>query len=146
VLVALGAGRHFRRSFRTWEENAVPDVVFEVVSEATSREDVGDKRAVYEQLGIPEYFLFDPESRFLDPPLQGYRLAGGAYAALVPGPGGALPSAELGVSLVPQANLLRLADPRTGQLVPTRRERIDELNAEVERLRALLEGGQPNGG
>jgi Uma2 family endonuclease len=74
VLVALGAGKHPRRSFRTWEEGAVPDVVFEIASARTWPEDLGKKWATYERLRVPEYFVFDPEGPFLRPPLRGFRL------------------------------------------------------------------------
>src|SRR5438552_267518 len=50
VLVALGVGNHQRRSFRTWEENAIPNVLFEVSSETTHDEDLGPKRDIYERL------------------------------------------------------------------------------------------------
>ena len=51
-----------RRSFFSWEEGgAVPAVVFEMASRSTWREDVDEKFDRYEQLGVREYFLFDPE-------------------------------------------------------------------------------------
>src|SRR6266487_5983479 len=59
VLVAKGVGKHQRRSFRTWEENTVPNVVFEVSSEKTWEVDLYDKRLDYQRLKIAEYFLFD---------------------------------------------------------------------------------------
>jgi Uma2 family endonuclease len=163
VLVALGVGRQRRRSFRTWEEGAVPSVLFEVSSEGTYREDLGEKRSLYERLGVPEYFLFDPEGQWLRPVLQGFRLAGGAYAALPPAPDGSLRSAQLGLRLVPEGTRLRLVDACTGAPVPTRAERIEHerqraeaerqradaerhraagFAAEVERLRALRAQGQ----
>src|SRR5207247_7233136 len=37
------------------------------------------KPDLYARLGVSEYFLFDPTHEYLDPPLQGYRLIGGAY-------------------------------------------------------------------
>ena len=74
VLVAKGVGNHFRLSFRVWEENAMPHVLFEIASRSTWREDVGEKRTLYASLGVQEYFLFDPEGVCLDPRLQGFRL------------------------------------------------------------------------
>jgi len=147
VLVTLGVGNHQRRSFRVWEEGKVPDVLFEIASESTWREDVGAKRQLYEQLGIREYFLFDPEGLYLNPPLQGFRLSpAGSYVSIQPGQGGALESLALGLLLVPQGNVLRVADLQTGQLFPTRaeraeqaEERAEQAEAEVERLRQLLQ-------
>ena len=67
ILVARGVGNHRRRSFRVWEEGKLPCVLFEVASKNTWREDVGPKYELYARLGIPEYFLFDPEDRYINP-------------------------------------------------------------------------------
>jgi Uma2 family endonuclease len=144
-LVARGVvGKHLRRSFRVWEEGLVPQVLFEISSENTWREDLGDKRTTYERFGVREYFLFDPEGEWLDPPLQGFRLVDGAYTPIQPNPDGSLDSVELNLRLVPQDILLRLVDLQTGQMVPTRLERIElarelaKVLAEVARLRTQL--------
>ena len=42
-----------------------PDFVLEVVSRSTWREDVGRKRQVYERLGVPEYWQYDPTGEYL---------------------------------------------------------------------------------
>src|SRR5262249_37508146 len=102
VLVAKGVGKHQRRSFRTWEENTVPCVVFEISSEKTWEVDLYEKRIDYRRLGIGEYFLFDPESRFLNPPLQGFRLAKRKYVPIPLAPDGSLTSQELGLRLLPE--------------------------------------------
>ncbi len=157
VLVALGVGNHRRRSFRTWEEGAVPNVVFEISSEATYREDLAAKRAAYQGVGVPEYFLFDPEGEWLSPQLQGFRLVNRAYVALQPAADGSLVSAQLGLRLVPEGAMLRLIDLKTGAPIPTRQEQIeqqrqraddekrraDDLAAEVARLRAALGQAPP---
>ncbi len=138
VLVALRVGRHPRRSFRTWEEGTVPHVVFEIASERTHQVDRGEKRQAYESIGVPEYFLFDPEGRWHQPVLQGFRLVQGAYVALQPAADGSLVSAQLGLRLVPERTMLRLVDLRTGAPVPTRQERIEQERerADSERKRA----------
>ena len=130
VLVALGASTHSRQSYRVWEEGRLPDVVFEIASESTHAEDTGDKFQVYQSLGIREYFLFDPQGRFYDPPLIGYHLVRGRYARIRPVEGAALPSRRLGVWLVAQGNELRLIDPATREMIPTRREHIEQLEEE----------------
>ena len=71
ILVARGVGSHRRRSFRVWEEETLPCVLFEILSRNTWRQDVGPKRTLYAQIGIPEYFLFDPEDRYVHPALPG---------------------------------------------------------------------------
>jgi Uma2 family endonuclease len=164
ILIALNAGNHQRRSFRVWEEGALPDVVFEISSENTWQEDVGPKRALYQRLGIPEYFLFDAEHRWLNPALQGFCLTSGVYVPIPPGPGDSLTSAVLGVRFEPQGAMLRVIDNQTGVPVATRQERaeeaearaeeaetrarranerIEQLTAELERLRAQLGQNEP---
>jgi Uma2 family endonuclease len=138
VLVARGVGGHRRRSFRVWEEGTSPCVLFEVASKKTWREDVGPKRTLYARIGIREYFVFDPEAKYVRPPLQGFRLRKGAYVRIRPAADGSLASKELGLRMVREGPMLRLIDVRTGQPIPTRHERADELAAEVERLRAEL--------
>jgi Uma2 family endonuclease len=160
VLGARGvAGKHPRRSYRLWEERVRPCTLFEIASRKTWRQDLGEKRDLYAQLRIPEYFVFDPEGRYLDPVFQGFRTRGGVSVAMRPSADGSLTSRQLGLRLVPEGAMLRLIDLRSGQPVRTRAEqaeqekqrakhekrrarlqkqRADELAAEVERLRAEL--------
>jgi len=61
VMVVKGVdGTYQRRSFKTWEERAVPSFILEITSDETAEEDLGPKRELYERLGVREYFLFDP--------------------------------------------------------------------------------------
>ena len=64
-MLIKGVGKHERRSFRTWEEKAVPCVIFEITSEEGREVDAVEKPAVYARLGVKEYFLFDPERAYL---------------------------------------------------------------------------------
>jgi Uma2 family endonuclease len=138
VLVAKNVGKHKRRSFRVWEEKTFPSVLFEVASRKTWRNDIGEKRELYAQLRIKEYFVFDPEGRYLDPPLQGFRSVNGKSVPITPNPDGSLLSKELGLYLVPEDSSLRFLDAKTGAPIPTRLERADQEKerAEQERLRA----------
>jgi Uma2 family endonuclease len=165
VMVAKGVvGKHNRRSFRSWEEKTKPCVIFEIVSERTVEEDLGEKKTLYAQLGVAEYFVFDPEGPYLDPPFQGFRLVRGKYKKLAADSDGSLVSQQLGIRLVPEGTLLRLIDITTGKPKLTRAERADRaeqkaqrasqkakrdrdrakaLEAEIKRLRSML--GQANG-
>jgi hypothetical protein len=62
-----------------WEEGKGPDLVVEVTSRSTQREDREKKWQVYTALGVREYLLFDPLGEYLRPVLQGYRLVEGSY-------------------------------------------------------------------
>jgi Uma2 family endonuclease len=126
TMVVLGAGSGRRRSFFSWrEQNPIPNAVFEMASENTWREDLGEKKALYQRLRVPEYFIFDPLAEFLDPPLRGFRLRGRTYRPLRPAADLGLSSKELGLRLVPEDTLLRLIDAATGEKVLTREDRIE---------------------
>jgi Uma2 family endonuclease len=139
VMVVKGVDKHFRRVFKSWEEgDARPRVTFEIVSGRTARNDRGPKRRQYQRLRVPEYFLFDPEGRYLRPVLQGYRLRGPRYARLKPAADGSLLSEELGLRLLAEGSMLRLLEARTGLPIWTRDERAAHAarRAEEEKRRA----------
>ncbi len=59
-----------------------------------------EKPKLYAELGIREYFLFDPTEDYLDPPLQGYRLINGEHVAIERAADGSLVSQELELRLM----------------------------------------------
>jgi Uma2 family endonuclease len=139
AFVVKGTSKHLRRTFKLWEEKVAPCVVFEITSSSTRLEDLGGKRALYEMLGVREYFLFDPLGEYLSPQLQGFRLEGAYFQPLELSPEGTFFSQELGLILRPQGSLLRLADPETGQALPTLDEAVDLALAEMERAQVEAE-------
>ena len=76
-----------RQSFRL-EEDGPPDLVLEILSARTWKRDIGNKRTLYETMGIGEYWLYDPGGRCLRGAarVQGFRLVGTRYAAITPEP------------------------------------------------------------
>jgi Uma2 family endonuclease len=167
-LVARGvAGKHKRRSYRLWEEKKVPCTLFEIASRRTWRIDLNEKPNLYAEIGVKEYFIFDPEYKYLKPVLQGFRRVKGKAVPLKPAGDGSLVSKELGLTLIPEGEMLRFIDLTTGKPLLTRveraeqeqrekeqehrraeelaerakheRQRADELAVEVARLRRLLE-------
>jgi Uma2 family endonuclease len=149
--VVFGVPKKDRLNYLTWEEGKGPDVVIELTSKTTKREDVVTKHALYrDTLKVKEYFLFDPFEDYLDPSMQGFRLRAGQYQPIRM-KDGRLPSQQLGLHLERSGHSLRLWDPTIGTWLPTpdetieaERERADHLAAEVERLRKLL-ANQKNG-
>ncbi len=144
-LVAKKVGKHLRRSFRTWEEKTIPCTLFEIASKKTWRTDLGEKRQLYARLRVKEYFVFDPEGRYLDPVLQGFRSVNGQSVPMKPASDGSLISKELGLRLVPEGRMLRLVDLATGKPILTRLERAEQerqraqearQSARIEKLRA----------
>lgn len=128
-----------RRVFKTWEENRVPDVVFEVTSRGTSSQDIVDKPKIYEQIGVSEYFLYDPNGKYLRPPLQGFRLVNGILTE-IPSKEGAWRSEQLGVELQLNAGQLQMTDVGTGELLQTEAEaEYDRAEAEYGRAESERE-------
>ena len=125
VFVVKGIAKHDRRIYKLWEEKAAPCVVFEITSRSTRLEDLGTKRALYEMLGVREYYLFDPLDEYLRPRLQGFKLVAGIYQPVKPSLDGSLLSRELGLVLRPDGKLLRLVDPATGEPLPTLDEAVN---------------------
>ena len=99
VFVTCGVERKQRRTYRIWEEGWPPQFVLEFSSERTYRNDLRDKKALYAEIGIAEYFLCDVEGRYLPTPLMGFRLAGSDYDAIPPYADGSVPSVSLGLEL-----------------------------------------------
>jgi Uma2 family endonuclease len=125
-----------RRTIKTWEEGKAPDVVFEITSRKTKTEDIRTKRALYEELGVREYFLFDPENDYLRPPLQGFKLVSGRY---VPLGGETLHSELLGVDLRVVEGELRLFNAATGELLLDEAESAEKIEEQTEKIEEQTE-------
>jgi hypothetical protein len=128
----------FRRSFRVWKEGKAPDLVIEVTSKKTRKEDLHKKFEIYRDvLKVQEYFLFDPTEEYLDPSMRGYRLVSGKYEE-IPWVLGALPSEVLGLHLQRHGIELRFFDPATGKLLPIGEDlerQVQEREQEIAALR-----------
>jgi Uma2 family endonuclease len=123
-----------RRTYKIWVEGKSPDLVIETTSRKTRKKDMQKKPDLYEQLGIKEYFLFDPHQEYLVPQLQGYRLTPAGYRRIEAGTGGELSSVELGLRLSIKDGLLQFHRLDTGERLLSRAER-----AEWERAARLRE-------
>ena len=137
VFVVFGAASHERNVYKLWEEPKAPDFVLEVASENTWREDLGRKRALYAELGVREYWLFDPKDEYFDPVLQGLVLRDGAYRplpALMENGARTIRSEVLGLDLRAERGVLRFRDPASGQYLKSHAE---SAAAEAEATKAL---------
>ena len=122
VFVVFGAAKHKRMVYKLWEEPKAPDFVLEVASENTWQQDLGRKRALYAELGVREYWLFDPRDEYFDPVLQGLGLRGRAYRPLparVESGARTIRSEVLGLDLRVENQALRFRDTGSGQDLQT---------------------------
>jgi Uma2 family endonuclease len=145
VFVVRGIEKKDRDHYLVWKEGKGPELVIEITSKSTRREDQKKKKELYrEVLKVSEYFQFDPTEDYLKPPLQGFRLVGEVYAPIV-AVSGRLPSDVLGLHLERDGQRLRLFNPATGARLLTAAERSElakrlavaaEAERQAERRRA----------
>jgi hypothetical protein len=115
-LVVFGVEKKERRLYKIDEEGKAPEVVIELTSPSTKVEDLVTKHYIYANLGVREYFLFDPYGETAPPALRGFRLKGGEY---VPIAGDALQSEVLGLELKVEEGRLRLYNSKTSERLRT---------------------------
>jgi len=143
-----------RAAWVLWEEDArFPDLIVELMSPSTAREDLTTKKTLYERtFRTPEYYAYDPNSLTL----RGWRLQNRQYVDLLPNPDGCLWSAELGGWLGLWRGVYQKVDTvwlrlfeEDGRLCPTEgeagqqqaaqeRQRAEAAEAEAARLREEL--------
>jgi Uma2 family endonuclease len=126
IFVAFGVAKKDRRIYKLEDEGKGPEVVIELTSTSTKVEDLVTKHYIYANMGVREYFLFDPYSETIRPALRGFRFAGGEY---VPIAGASLHSEVLGLELQVEQGQLRLYDPKTGERLRTPEEAEAHLRA-----------------
>ena len=117
--------------YKLWEESKAPDFVLEVASENTWQQDLGRKRALYAELGVREYWLFDPRDEYFDPTLQGLGLRGRAYRpmpARVESGARTIRSEVLGLDLHVENQALRFRDPESGEYLQNLAEATTALS------------------
>ena len=86
---------------------------------------MGLKKDTYEFLGVEECWLYDRQSRWLESPLEGYRLRAGAYERIPQQADGHFESEALGLHLHMRDGELRFFDPRTGEYLRSQDEEAE---------------------
>ena len=70
-------------TYLLWEVGKAPDFILEIGSPSTAATDMGRKRELYAEIGVGEYWRFDPTGgEFYGEPLVGERLVNGEYRRL----------------------------------------------------------------
>ena len=121
------------------EDGKYPNVIIELLSPTTEKEDKTTKKDIYEQtFRTPEYFWYHPDTK----EFAGWRLGNGNYEPITPNEKGRLWSAQLGLWLGTwegiyqerHATWLRFFDPE-GNVVLMDSE-FESLRADAEKQRA----------
>jgi Uma2 family endonuclease len=67
TLVAFGRPKGYRGSYKQWQEDGIaPQVVFEILSPGNRRGEMNRKLMFYQQYGVEEYYLYDPDNNLLE--------------------------------------------------------------------------------
>ena len=67
ALVVFGRPKGYRGSYRQWQEDHLPpQVVFEILSPGNRPGEMSRKLLFYQQYGVEEYYLYDPDSNRLE--------------------------------------------------------------------------------
>ena len=123
VFVVFGVPKHYRQTYKLWEEGPAPAFVMEVASRGTWREDDGRKAELYQWLGVQEYWQYDPTGDYLGAYLKGRRLVGDAYEPqpVVKSLDGSvlLRSETLGLDFRVKGEERYFFDPTAGRRLPT---------------------------
>ncbi len=134
VMIAFDVSNKTRHTYKLWEEKIFPQVIFEVSSRLTWSEDLNRKWLLYQQFGLKEYYVFDPEYDYLPEALVAYRLINGELRH-VSVKNDRIFSDELGLEIVNTGEGLRFFNPATqeslGTLGEERHARLEERNARM---------------
>jgi Uma2 family endonuclease len=110
LMIAFGAEKRNRQVYKLWEEKVFPQIVFEIASERTWKNDIGEKSEFYAEFGTEEYYLIDVERKYLPLPLMSYRLRDGRLR-YVPLENDRVFSPLLKLEIVDTGKSFRLFDP-----------------------------------
>ncbi len=145
--VALDVPPGGRQVWFTWVEGKAPDIVFEITSPTTRKNDIGTgsrgKRTLYAALGVRDYYVYDPAGA-MRPRLRGYALrqdtlvdvpllpTGGVWSTLLRAE--LRPTHMPGTQWEPEGTYLRVIDPATDEPIHVGEEVEQDYRAARQQL------------
>lgn len=146
VFAVPGISKHERRVYKLWIEKKPPAFVLEIISRSTAKQDEGEKRDIYQAIGVQELFLHDPDEDYMKPGLVGWRLnQHGVYVPIRPrflrGNILCLESHVLGLELRLKAGTkrMRFFNPASGEYLRSHKEEAEERKREAEKRKREAE-------
>ncbi|HEX9930998.1 MAG TPA: Uma2 family endonuclease [Pyrinomonadaceae bacterium] len=133
LMICFGIENRPRQIHKLWEEGTFPQVVFEITSDRTWKNDISDKYEAYAEQGVEEYYLLDSERIYLPLPLMAYQFTNGRLK-YIPTQNDRIFSPRLGLEIVNTGKEFRLFNPANDEFLKT----PQELEAENEQLKARL--------
>ena len=143
VMLAFDRPKGHRYSYMQWKEGGLaPQVVFEILSPGNRAKEMRNKFKFYDQHGVEEYYLYDPDTDTLD----GWRRDGDSLADIPRMDGWVSP--RLGIRFDESSGKLVLRDPNgqrfRGMLELSDLRREAEKKATKEKRRADRETTRAN--
>lgn len=145
AMVAFGRPKGDRGSYQQWREgNVAPQVVFEILSPSNFGPEMRDKRSFYEQYGVEEYYVYDPDRG----KLEGWQRQQGQLRQISSMQGWISPRLNVRFQLVngelelyrpDGAPFIRLDEALEQVAMQQRQAAIERQRAETERERAETE-------
>lgn len=129
IMVCFGLENAPERVYKLWETKVVPSVVIELASETTWFNDISKKLAIYQNLGVKEYYIYDLEYEYLPKPLIAYKLVDGEFEEIEIQNSRIL-SDSMNLELVDTGETLRFFDPAAKKFLMT----MEEVQYENEKL------------
>jgi len=145
VAVIKGVAYEHLRSWKIDMTRPAPQVVFEIASEETWKNDVREKPFKYATIGVKEYFFYDPDdSTHRRRPRRkfiGWQLdkTAGTAIEMIPDQQGRLWSQELESFLVPDGMYLRLYDINNQRRLTEAEALAQEKEALAQKNEALAQ-------
>ncbi len=139
LLVVFDVDNHHRRTWNVIREGKGLDFVLEILSRGTRRVDQVQKLNLFARLGIPEYFIFDPDKYAL----SGYTLKNQVYHPIAAKTDKSIFSEILGLYLIVDNYKLRfIVDgidiPFGDELIQTLNQKLDGKNQLIANNQLLL--------
>lgn len=131
LMICFGLENSPTSVYKLWETKTVPTVVIEFASETTWLNDVSNKLAIYQKLGVQEYYVYEVNLTHLPAALIAYRLDEGILTE-VEIINKRILSESLGLELVDTGETLRFFNPETSEFLMT----MEEMAAELAKLKA----------
>ena len=142
VFVVKACTARPRIVYKVWEEGKVPHFAMETTSESSRRDDPRLKRQLYSELGIKEYFLYDPSGTWLTPALQAFSLVKGIHKPLPGSPESGFVSRQLGIVFQLEEGELVMTAKATGKRLLSGQEYAADLAARLAEQEAQIKALQ----
>jgi Uma2 family endonuclease len=133
AMVVFGRPRGHRGSYQQWREGGIaPQVVFEVLSPGNRQGEMDDKFAFYDQRGVEEYYIYDPDRV----ELQGWQRRDGSLQPILTIDGWVSP--RLGIRFDMSGPELVICDPSGKRFLTFEElmEQDEQLQQEAKAARA----------